>query len=289
MGRRSRGSYWSSGAVANWIVHTFTDIQRPASATMLEWRRWHADFKTRYPIVYWVVEDFFDSTQNAFMWTGDMLDDIRYTLYNRFVAQPHVLHTRLKKGQYYEVDTRMLHGLFETLVDFIEVEKAWHRVAWDQEARAKYKLPWYKRVPYWLRWKEWRCPEAGIDHLQWEMTLTHDYEWLPEEEQSQQPTRGMPTPQAESAKEQLELYTWWKNVRPARPDPMDEGGWSEYCDNLRRKHGDMWIGMDEENTDDEREAGKLALDKTHTLETAYEQEDDAMLIRLIKLRRHLWT
>lgn len=62
--------------------------------------------------------------------------------------------------------------------------------------------------------------------------------------------------QAQSAKEIKELYLWWKHERPNRIDP-----WS-----------------DEYNGDDPL-----------TLETEQYQEDTAMLVRLINVRRDLWT
>lgn len=289
MGRGSRGSYWSNGKFANWILRTFTDIKRPKSATMQEWRVWKKDFRTRYPRVYWFVEHFLDEAQDIFMWVSDRLSDLRYWGYNRFVSQPHLLKTRLKPGTYYDLDTRMLHGMFESLVDFIEIEKAWHHVVWNREEWQKYNVPWYKRVPYWMRWKEWRCPEAGVAHLLWEMSLTNDYEWLPEEERAGQPGYGDETPQAEAAHAQFELYRWWKEVRPTRPDPMDEGGWSAYCRYADGKYGDDWLGREESDTDEERQMAKSALDKTHEIEAAYEAEDEEMLVRLIRIRGSLWT
>jgi hypothetical protein len=35
--------------------------------------------------------------------------------------------------------------------------------------------------------------------------------------------------------------------------------------------------------------GKRALDLTHKIEMQYEKEDEAMMIRLIKIRNSLWT
>lgn len=289
MGRGARGSYWSHSKFANWVLRTFTDIKRPNSATMKEWRQWKVDFQTRFPWTCWFVEDFLGDAQDVAMWASDKLDDLRYWGYNRFVSRPHLLKTQLKPGNYYDVDTRMLHGLFETLVDFVEIEKAWHHVVWNRAEWDKYHVPWYKRVPYWMRWKEWRCPEAGIAHLIWEMSLINDYYWLPEEERASQPGFGDETPQALAAHEQYELYHWWKNVRPTRPDPMDAGGWSAYCEYAKNKYGAGWIGLDEDNTDEENRMSKEALDKTHEIEAAYEAEDEEMLIRLIKIRRSLWT
>lgn len=42
------------------------------------------------------------------------------------------------------------------------------------------------------------------------------------------PAFGKPTSQAFAAMETVELYKWWKEVRPKRLDPMDASGLSDY-------------------------------------------------------------
>jgi hypothetical protein len=104
------------------------------------------------------------------------------------------------------------------------------------------------------------------------------------------PKFGLPTPQAENAREILALYKWWTEVYPNRPDPHDESGWSEYCNRMREEKGEglRWLGTQSENPETEA-LGKTALELTHKIEAAYEQEDEDMMIRLIKVRSGLWT
>lgn len=45
-------------------------------------------------------------------------------LRNRFLDKPHLVDTRLEPGISYDVDTRLIHGMFELLVDFVEDECA---------------------------------------------------------------------------------------------------------------------------------------------------------------------
>lgn len=61
--------------------------------------------------------------------------------------------------------------------------------------------------------------------------------------------------QAAAAKEVAELYHWWKVDRPARPDPFDPNNYGS------------WI----------------------LIEDAQDEEDNAMLIRLMTIRLSLWT
>lgn len=286
MSRGSRSNYWSSSKFSKWIQKTFADTTKPYALPLGEWGKWDKAFKDAHPFVHWITEDCFDWVQNVVNYPIDVLDDVRYWGYNRFVSKPHVLNTKLKKGGYHEIDTRMLHGMFETLVDYVEVEKAWMSVVWDEAARKTYQLPWYKRVPYWMRWRVWRCPEAGIDHLKWEMSLVNKCEWLTDEERTNTPDCGLPTPQAVAAKEIYELYNWWKYVRPNRADPYDESGWSAHCDHMRKDADDLFL---EEKTEEEKKACSAALNKLESLEAQYDREDEEMLIRLIRIRHHLWT
>lgn len=289
MSRFTRSRYWAHSKFSKLIQQKFANVTKPYSLPLGEWSKWNKAFKASHPVIFWFTEEFLDWAQTVVNYPIDVLNDIRYWGYNRFISKPHVLNTKLKKGQYHEVDTRILHGLFETFVDFIEVEKAWMGVVFDSEARTKFQLPWYKRVPRWLRWKEWRCPAAGIQHLQWEMSLVVDYEWLPEEERASQPSCGEPTTQAISARTQYELYNWWKTVRPSRPDPMDAGGWSDYCAKMDAKHGEGVMSWMDDRDDEDTNESRRCLDKTHEIEEVYDQEDEEMLVRLIRIRKGLWT
>jgi hypothetical protein len=99
---------------------------------------------------------------------------------------------------------------------------------------------------------------------------------------------GRPTGQAERAKEIKELYTWWTVTYRTRPDAYDASGWTEYCEASRIANG----GKLSFSSDKSPEL-KAMSDKSHKLlqeiEAAYEAEDEAMMIRLIKARDSLWT
>jgi hypothetical protein len=115
------------------------------------------------------------------------------------------------------------------------------------------------------------------------MTLTNE-EWLEEGKKGE----AVPTGQALAAKEIKELYLWWTTVYPNRPDPYDASGWTAACEASRIANGGKlnW-GVEKDP------ALKKAQNKAHKLlqkiEADYEKEDEAMLIRLIKIRQSLWT
>jgi hypothetical protein len=171
--------------------------------------------------------------------------------------------------------------LFNELVDFVEIESAWSHIAWgSKEDRAKYNPPFW--ASGWFRWRVWRCPQAGIDHLDWAMTLTNT-DWCEPDHKDY----GKPTGQALRAKEIKELYTWWTTVYPNRPDPHDISGWSEYCEKKRDLNDGRLFGSKE--TPEIKKLGNQALKLSTKIEKQYADEDEAMMIRLIKARDSLWT
>ena len=103
------------------------------------------------------------------------------------------------------------------------------------------------------------------------------------------PDHGKPTSQAERAREIKELYTWWTTIYRNRPDPHDASGWSDYCEASRIANGGKMSWSSKDKTPELQEMS----DKSHALlqeiETAYEAEDEQMMIRLIKARDGLWT
>ena len=290
----SRMNYWSDSAFAEWLRKKF-GLSNPGALTSKGWREWRNESKKTAPFIHWLTDEVFNKVQDFFCWPKDKLWDLRCAINARFFDKYHRLPTRLNPWQYHEVDTRVLHGLFETLVDFIEIEKAWMNVIWGQEEnRKKFGYTWFE-MNGWIRpLFERRHPEAGIAYLEWEMSLITDDAWYGGDEESIKKAKeageyGKMTGQALGAKEQFELYHWWKHVRPTRPDPYDESGYSTYFKKLEEVHGDdFFVGIEEQTPEMVEESRKCS--KTcHEIEEAYEKEDEEMLIRLIKIRRSLWT
>lgn len=276
-----RSKYWSNGKFADFVRGT----PSLECGTGEEWRDWRNTAKTKHPIRFWIVEEGFDKVQNFIMYPIDKLYSIKYWFLNRFVDRTHQLTSNLTKGEYYELDERILHCLFDELVNWVEFEKAWKNIICDEESAKKYNAPW--NATGWFRFRTWRSAAAGIDYLLWETTLIQDESWGYDKDH---PEYGKPTRQAENAKTILDLYNWWKYERPERPEPMDASGWSEFCDRKRSEKGqDFWDFMCEpESEEDSKESRRLSARCTE-IEQQYENEDEEMLIRLIKIRKSLWT
>jgi hypothetical protein len=215
----------------------------------------------------------------------DKLNDVRYYINNRWVTRSHALtaHPRdIAPGTWRDVGNRFLPCLFNELVDFVEIEQAWHHCIWSDDAKTKFETPWWRKG--WLRLRTWRCPEAGMEYLRWAETLTNE-EFLEEGEKH----KAEPTYQAKAAKEIIELYTWWTVTYRNRPDAMEASGWSAHCDTMRVKYpGSFFSSLNSKDPEDKKASNKAhkLMDK---IEKAYNKEDEEMMIRLIKIRESLWT
>jgi hypothetical protein len=283
MAQHSR--YWSCSPFADWLRGT----KKLSAGTAEQWDDWTTTAQMKHNFRYWLAEEGLDHLQDFVTWPIRKIYDVKYYINNRFVTKTHSLtaHARdIKPGQWCDVGNRFLPCLFNELVDFVEIELAWWHIAWaDPAEKAKYKAPFW--ATGWFRWRTWRCPEAGIDNLDWQRNLRHSVDdgWAEGD-----PNIGKLTPQAVKAQEVLDLYRWWKDVYPNRPDAHDASGWSEYCELKRKEHGETGLSFMKESANPETRAlGDRALMKTHEIEKAYDDEDTEMMIRLIKVRHGLWT
>jgi len=266
-------NYWSNSKFADRLRGT----AKPYAADSKGWKEWEAAAKAKHPLRYWFVEEAFDAIQKFIYWPVEKLYNMKYYIVNRWIDQSHALvaHPKhIKPGQYRDFDYRILVCLFDELVDFVEIEKAYSNYRWSEEKQKGMK--WWQ-VGRW-RTRTWRSAEAGIAHLEWESTLT-DEEWIEDKSQAKL------TLQAETAKEIIALYKWWTEVYPNRPEPMDASGWSAYCDDQRERGIDFF----EEDPEADKWDTRSMHDKMREMEKAYEAEDTEMLIRLIKIRGSLWT
>jgi hypothetical protein len=246
---KNRIHHWSCGKFADWI----RGEEKPVALTLEEWDEWRNEQRTKRPIRFYISDTLLTKAQDIIFFPCDVYRNIRCYFRNRFRDKIHCLNTGLKPGNYYDLDHRILHGLFNELTNFVESELAWMNQLSKKQKRLRE-----------------RSPKDGVEYLEWasDLTFNEDDYGIEKGEESY----GKPTPQAESSKEILELYKWWKNY-PNRPNPMDASGWSDVC----------------ETKNPDPELKKQAFEKLNQLEEEQDQEETDMLIRLIKVRKSLWT
>lgn len=273
-----RSTYWSCSKFADWVRGS----GKPPAETSEGWAKWKVESEIKHPVRFWIAEEGLDILQNIVMFIPDKIYDVKYALANRFTTRTHTLTSNLKKYAWHELDTRILHCLFDELVNYVEVELAAANFRFDEEARAKYKVPFWGNG--WFRTRTYRNREAGLDYLNWAINLRRDETWglQPGDE-----GYGETTDQAKSAAEILDLYLWWTDVFSKRVDPYIASGWNALCDR-RREEGKFSFEM-RNNTQEEREETTQCLEFLRKIEQEYEDEEEQMLLRLIKIRKYLWT
>jgi len=237
-------------------------VEKPFALEWGKWEEWNKQLKEEKPLAYFLTETVPDFIDDVTHYIPTPISDIRYYCRNRFYRKTHVLPTGFKPGEYHDLDERILHGIMNALVDYVEVELA-YKSRWCGTEESKT-----------AKWRNGRCPELGLAHLAWEMTL--DDPSLDESNRCDS--------QAATAREIKAIYDWWK-ARPNRPDPYDISGWSELCD--EKRNGGLRI-FEKGSPEYERRKTK-SFKMLRKIEAQYEKEDEEMLIRVIKHRRSLWT
>ncbi len=220
-------NHWSCSKFADWLRGT----PKPFAATAEEWRTWR-DMAKKKKFRYWLTEEGLDHLQSFVNWPEDTARKVRCYINNRWITKSHALTSGLERGQWHDFDIRLLHSVFDELINFVEIELASTPL---HSSEKKYKATWGGR-----------SPEAGTDHLKWASELKNENNGCPDD--------GQPSQQALAAQETLALYQWWKVERPNRPD----------SNNITSQE-------------------KLDLEKKQ------DDEDTAMLVRLVKIRQSLWT
>lgn len=269
-----RSSYWSCTKFADMIRGT----SKPKFATGEEWNKWHSSAKIK-KIRYWIAEEGLDYLQDIIYYPYDKYYDIKSYIDNRFFTKTHALTSSkqdIKRGEWCDLDNRILFCLFNELQNHVECEIAWFHVMWhSSEDRKKYNVPKHFNLG-------WRSREAAMDYFEWASKLRHE----PDSVSEDQSLVGELTGQAKHAIEIRELYLWWTGVYRNRPDPYEVSGFNDYISKREKENGGdqdryMFSSITEES--------RALLQKVTEIETMYEQEEEEMLIRLMKVRKGLWT
>lgn len=252
-----RTRYWSSSRLADWI----RGETKPQALSLTDWDRWEQEQRAKHPVRHWAAETALDWIQGVVFYVPDRFRDMVYWYNNRFVYRSYALVAdpkNIKPGEWASVWERIFYCSFNALVDYVEVEKALENVRWDTEARVRFQAP--KSLFRWPYIRGWRSRAAGLDYLHWEAGLDDTC-----------------SQQREDAKTVLELYTWWTETRPNRPDPCVVSGWSEWVETkkpLTKQFQDEW---------QQAECSKI-YEKLYALEAEYDREDCDQLARLVQLQ-----
>jgi len=172
-----------------------------------------------------------------------------------------IKHPDCKRGHYHDADYIMMFVMFQMVVNFIEIEcgallpnqcfeTGWKK--WFRRVSNLTLLHWFIMPP--------RNALRGLFYLKWEMSL-----------------KDHPR-QAQCAKELFLLYKFWKHTRPRREEPFAEAyTFTDEEEGIGKKFGGCSLRY------------SAFLKRSGDLEEQQDQEDQEMLVKLINIRRSLWT
>jgi hypothetical protein len=230
------------------IVKKKLNIKAPYALSGCDWMEYESWLKENHPFVWWFEHKFMDKVQDLFCYAPKHLSAIKYYLKNRFIRETHNLQTNLKKGEYHEIDNRIIHGLFNTLVIFVEVEVAnFHK----KLNRDKKEYAGFNNVDHAMAYFKFQIEQS-------EVVESHKNEH----------------------QEIIDLYEWWTKTRPSRVDPFEAFP-------TDKDYLPGWC--DKDISDEEKEENYKRYESIAALEKEYQQEDEDMMIRLIKVRQWMWT
>lgn len=222
---------------------------------------WGDNYKAKHPKMYHLTEVILQDIRLFVERQLSLPFRLETYIINRFVDKQHVLQTKLEVGKWHEVSDRMLHANFETLATYVESSCAY---VYDDE------LPGIRG--YINRFRVVRNREAGLANLRSRIELES----------------GL-SKKLQKENEIIELYLWWRDIRPNRECYVEESGMSKFDIEMRIKYNFQHKFMPfQMSTADSEERDRIS-ERMTRLSEAQELEDDIMLVRLMKIRHYLWT
>lgn len=117
--QKFRYNYWSCSKFADFVRGT----PKPWALEWDEWKQWRKTAKEKYPLRFWLAEEGLNKLQDFFFFPYDLWSSWEYYYKVRFRDKLHYLKTGCKPGEYYDLDERILHALFNELKIFVEKQK----------------------------------------------------------------------------------------------------------------------------------------------------------------------
>jgi len=149
---------WSETKCANFIKQKF-GIPTPIALSYRGWDEYEEKYGNHIVMRFF---DGLDKIQAILFYPKKLYDSIFYYLRNRFVRKTHFLKTNLEVGKYHNFDDRVLHGLFNEFVNYIEIEKSYVRRSLEKDMET-------------FKWEIEQCDnERQSEQARWELDA---YNW----------------------------------------------------------------------------------------------------------------
>jgi hypothetical protein len=138
------------------LKHSFTiwQLDKPLAASMDGWKDWHEENKKKYPIRYFLQETLPVKSKKYYnRLIGWPISKFYWGIKYRFIPkhQYHFINTGLKPN-YYEIDTRILHGCFNLFKEFYEYQLVNSHIDWEHDEQHKEIWNEMSTIYNWWLW-----------------------------------------------------------------------------------------------------------------------------------------
>ncbi|KKN19522.1 hypothetical protein LCGC14_0944820 [marine sediment metagenome] len=223
-------------------------LDKPIALELGEWECWDKETSAKYPVRFLLQEKLPELYRKHIQWPLDRA--YWWVRYRTTHRHYRVIKPRTLEPGYYDERTLILHGAFEVLVEY-----------WEHFYRTN--------VSWWPTKGEIDSYEVDIIQAKTD-----------KEKEFIQAERDCLADQKAHYDEAHALHIWWTKTRPSRTHPKGP--------TLPKELGSLgWL--DNKHKDDPRViAYRAHLDEYNKLDCQWEEEDQEMLIRLVKIRQSLW-
>lgn len=227
--------------------------------SILDWEELDKVNKEAYPVRYFLQETiplWFYHKRIKYVTTP--WDWVRF----RTVSRHHVIKLTDMRPHWADSDHIMLMANFQILRDFVEERMAQTNDIWWREGRPKGMPTWiWDKVQY-----NSRSAPAGLDHLEQQIEFYKE--------------QGLPFDHVEAI---IDLYLWWTEGYLKRID-----AWSDDRIWAGSTTGDSSASHTYHNWPNQQNNGHSCSAMAGMLDGLYDDEEQAMLERLVALRLKMW-
>lgn len=232
----------------------------PSSLSPDGWHSFREEFLEKAPIRYWCTYTYKRKLAAVRAWYHRCLSWVVV----RTIKKDHIVNTGLGYG-HHDLETRFLHSAFQVFVEYVETEFP-TRYYYGKPER---KLHWPRSITAQFNRRQ---PTEAMNYLAWLYTLDDPLK----------PHHENDAISADVARELTELYKWWTIVRPARKK-VDIGTYDRQ--GVLGPLATMSTKFDKDAPDYVAFRNRIAESQDQYIKWA--DEDDAMLTRLINIRRNI--
>ena len=98
----------------------------------------------------------------CYQWPFYRIIDIKFWVRNRVFKRHDLIRTGLNKAQWWDIDSKLLYGTMQLLVDYVDKEKCFELINWDGDVDHHHVSNEIKNIYEW--WKNYHNRKQEIEH-----------------------------------------------------------------------------------------------------------------------------